>query len=53
MTDDALAAVLSYIRREWGNSADPISAADVREIRGATTGRRRPWTDDELARINR
>ncbi len=53
MTDEQVASVLSYIRREWGNSADPIAAGDVKEIRGATMGRRRPWTDAELALINR
>ena len=51
MTDDRIASVLTYIRREWGNTSDPIEAADVKEIRGATTGRKRAWTADELARI--
>jgi mono/diheme cytochrome c family protein len=53
LSDEEVAAVLSYVRREWGNTADPIDAAQVREIRGVTTGRRRPWTDAELAAVNR
>jgi len=53
LSDEQLASILSYIRREWGNAADPVDAAYVKEIRGETTGRRRAWTDEELARINR
>ena len=53
MTDEQLAAILSYIRREWGNAADPIDAEFVKEIRGVTTGRTKAWTDEELAKVNR
>ena len=51
MSDERLASILSFIRREWGNRADPIDAAAVKEVRGATTGRRRAWTVEELARV--
>ncbi len=51
MSDERIASVLSFMRREWGNRADPIDAAAVREVRGATTGRRRAWTVDELAKV--
>lgn len=50
MTADELAAVLTYIRRSWGNDGTPVDPALVREVRGATTGRNRPWTDAELQR---
>jgi mono/diheme cytochrome c family protein len=53
LNDEQIASILSYIRREWGNTADPIEAAQVKEIRGATTGRKRAWTSEELDRINR
>jgi mono/diheme cytochrome c family protein len=53
MTNDQLANVLTYVRRAWGNSATPISPTDVREVRGATAGRTKPWTDEELGRVNR
>ena len=53
LTDEQIASILSYIRREWGNTSDPIDAAQVKEIRGATTGRKRAWTSEELNRINR
>jgi hypothetical protein len=47
-TDDQIAAVLTFIRRQWGNAASPIDAATVKDIRAATAGRTRPWTNDEL-----
>ena len=49
LSDDQVAAVLTYIRRSWGNTATPIAPAEVREVRGASLGRTRPWTEDELA----
>lgn len=48
MTDAQIAAVLTYIRREWGQTAASIDAAAVGEIRKATAGRARPWTAEEL-----
>ncbi len=48
MSDDQIAATLTYIRREWGHTASPIDAAAVRDIRTRTTGRARPWTAEEL-----
>ena len=50
MTAEQLAAVLTYIRRSWGNVATPIDPTQVTDVRGATAGRTRPWTDAELAR---
>jgi mono/diheme cytochrome c family protein len=34
-SDDKIAAVLTYIRQEWGNQAGPISTEKVAEVRGA------------------
>jgi mono/diheme cytochrome c family protein len=48
MTDEQIAAVLTYVRREWGQTASPIDAAAVKEIRSLTAGRARPWTAQEL-----
>jgi mono/diheme cytochrome c family protein len=53
LTDEQMANVLTYVRRAWGNAAAPISPAEVAETRGASTGRTKPWTEAELARINR
>jgi mono/diheme cytochrome c family protein len=51
LTDEQLANVLTYVRRSWGNSASPIEPREVSEVRGATAGRTRPWTEAELSRV--
>jgi mono/diheme cytochrome c family protein/glucose/arabinose dehydrogenase len=48
LDDDQLASVLTYIRREWGNGADPVTPDAVKAVRAATAARTRPWTDAEL-----
>jgi mono/diheme cytochrome c family protein/glucose/arabinose dehydrogenase len=48
LTDDQIANVLTYVRREWGNTASPVTAESVQEIRGLTSTRKRPWTNEEL-----
>jgi mono/diheme cytochrome c family protein len=53
MTDEQVASVLTYVRRSWGNAATPIAPADVQEVRGATAGRKKAWTEAELAAIRR
>ncbi len=44
MSDAEIAAVLTYLRRAWGQTASPIDAASVQQIRAATAGRTRAWT---------
>ena len=51
LTDEQIAAVLTYIRREWGQAGAPVTAAMVAETRALTRGRLRPWTNDELLAI--
>ena len=51
LNDEQIAAVLTYVRREWGNTGTAVDAATVAEVRKATAGRSRPWTDQELAGI--
>ena len=48
LSDDQIAAVLTYVRREWGQAGSPVDAAMVKETRAATAGRLKPWTDAEL-----
>ena len=47
LSDDQIAAVLTYIRREWGHTASPVTATEVRETRQSTT-HKGPWTEAEL-----
>jgi mono/diheme cytochrome c family protein len=49
--DDEVASVLSYIRRAWGNAADPVEPALVAAVRGENEGRTLPWRAEELARV--
>jgi mono/diheme cytochrome c family protein len=51
-TDEQIASVLTYVRREWGQGADPVDPATVAGVRTATAGRSRPWTDAELTAIS-
>lgn len=51
LTDDELASVLTYIRRQWGNVASPVDPASMRNIRAETAGRARPWSQDEIVAL--
>jgi mono/diheme cytochrome c family protein len=53
LSDEQIAAVLTYIRREWGHAASPIDPAAVTQTRKETASRARPWTNDELTRMMR
>ena len=52
LSDDQVAAALTYIRREWGHTATPIAPSSVGEVRTVTNGRTRPWTAEELLQID-
>jgi mono/diheme cytochrome c family protein len=47
-SDKDIAAVLSYVRQEWGNSADPVSPETVAAVRAETADRTVAWTPAEL-----
>jgi hypothetical protein len=49
MSDDQLAAVLTYIRGSFGNSATAVQPAEVKETRLMYSYRKTPWTEQELA----
>jgi mono/diheme cytochrome c family protein len=53
LSDEEVAGVLTYIRREWGHSASPVRSADVARTRSETAGRTRPWTIPELTELLR
>jgi len=48
MNDAEVAAVLTYVRSSFGNSASAVSADEVAAVRAATSGRTTPWTAEEL-----
>jgi mono/diheme cytochrome c family protein len=51
LKDADIAAVLTYVRSQWGNKGAPITAAKVASIRAATSTRTTPWTAAELATV--
>jgi mono/diheme cytochrome c family protein len=50
--DDMIASLLTYIRREWDHTADPISVEQVKRIRAESKGRSGQWTAPELMKVN-
>jgi len=51
LSDEEIAAVLTFIRNEWGNRAAPISPEFVAEVRARNAARNREWTQPELQAI--
>ena len=51
LSDEEIASVLTYVRREWGQAATPVDADTVTAVRTLSIGRSRPWTDDELVKL--
>lgn len=47
-TDEELAGLLTYIRREWGHGARAVTPATVGAARAAVLARARPWTIEDL-----
>jgi mono/diheme cytochrome c family protein len=50
-TDEQIAAVLTYVRREWGQTGSPVDPATVAAVRASTADRTRPWTNAELSAL--
>jgi len=48
LTDEQVADVLTFVRASYGQQSSPVTAAEVRTVRGATTARQAPWTAKEL-----
>ena len=48
LSDEQVAGVLTYIRREWEHNGSPISTEAVAKIRGQHKARTKAWTEAEL-----
>lgn len=53
LRDDEIAAILTYIRSQWGNHSPPIPASFVHEMREQTASRFEPWSVGELQSLAR
>jgi hypothetical protein len=49
--DQWIAAIASYVRNDFGNSASMVLPEDVAKMRAATQVRAQPWTREEIANI--
>ena len=48
LSDEEIAAVLTYIRGSWENEASPVDPETVAKAREATSGREAAWTAEEF-----
>jgi mono/diheme cytochrome c family protein/glucose/arabinose dehydrogenase len=48
LSDEQIAGVLTYIRREWEHNASPISIAAVASLRSQNKDRTKSWSSAEL-----
>jgi mono/diheme cytochrome c family protein/glucose/arabinose dehydrogenase len=53
LTDEQLAGIITYIRREWEHTAAPVTIAQVKKIRDETRERTKAWTADELGMVKK
>jgi mono/diheme cytochrome c family protein/glucose/arabinose dehydrogenase len=53
MSDEQIAAAVTYIRLAWGHTGSAVDPLNVMEVRGLSKGRTRPWTDQELQAAGR
>lgn len=51
LKDEQIAAILTYIRNEWGNSASAITAEQVTKVREETASQTEPYTQNQLKAI--
>jgi mono/diheme cytochrome c family protein len=51
MTDEEIAAVLTYVRSAFGNKAPKVTVEQVKAVRGALGGRTDPHTQEELLKV--
>jgi mono/diheme cytochrome c family protein len=51
LNDETLAGLMTYVRRSWGNKADPVSVTTAAESRAASADRMLPWTVAELQSV--
>jgi mono/diheme cytochrome c family protein len=51
LDDEQVAAVLTYVRREWGHTFPAVSPESVKQVRKETENREDAWTMGELLKI--
>jgi mono/diheme cytochrome c family protein len=51
LEDEQIADVLTYVRREWGNTGAPVTVSTVKRIRKETDKREDAWTELDLLKV--
>jgi glucose/arabinose dehydrogenase/mono/diheme cytochrome c family protein len=51
LNDEAVAGVLTFVRRSWGHDADPVSPRVVAEARKDTESREEPYSEADLQEL--
>lgn len=51
LSDEDLAAVLTYMRQSWGNKASEVTPDQVKKVRAEIGNRTQPWSAAELNAI--
>jgi mono/diheme cytochrome c family protein len=51
LDDQTIAEIMTYVRNEWGNNAEAVTASDVKSVREAESKRGATWTAEELLKI--
>ena len=51
LDDEAVAGVVTYLRREWDHTFDPVDAEFVKKVRALTVSRQAAWTEEELRKV--
>jgi mono/diheme cytochrome c family protein len=51
LNDEAIAGVLTFIRRSWGHESDPVTIQTVAEARAATAKREEPFSEADLSEL--
>jgi mono/diheme cytochrome c family protein/glucose/arabinose dehydrogenase len=51
LEDQQIAAILTYIRREWNHTASPVTTEFVAKTREETASREEPWNEADLLKI--
>jgi hypothetical protein len=51
LEDQQIAAILTYIRREWNHTAAPVATEFITKMRNETANREEPWSEAELLKL--
>lgn len=51
LSDEDIAAILSYVRQAWGNKAPPVTPEQVQKVRVQVGNRTQPYTPEELLQM--